>query len=468
MSYKEFDILMQNVILETIKKYNLFETNNSVIVAVSGGADSMALLYLMKEFSIKYQLRLIVAHVNHKKRKNSDLDEILVEQVARSYNLPYEVYYLPKSDEVDNFHEYARNRRYEFFKSLARTYQANCLVTAHHADDQLETQIHRLLYQNTSSGLIGIQPITVNEGFKIVRPLISVTKQEIYQYCNQKNILFREDESNESDVYTRNRIRKYIIPKLVNESSSVYEHSRIISDQLSEDEAYFSARVEQLMSCVSKSDGIFEVSRTFLQELPPSLRRRLIKRILHQFTLKDIQTIHIDEIQNLLKNPKPNLTLSLPNQISCIIAYDVVQFSKIPVSNADYEVVLSLNSKAILPTGSTVRLFENKVDEKTEKFCINKIHLCYNEIELPLKVRTRRPGDRIKLMNGYGSKKVKEIMIENKVPKLLRSSWPIITDANDQIIWIPLLKKSAFCQKKVEGHVITIDYCNCGGNKNNA
>jgi tRNA(Ile)-lysidine synthase len=127
-----------------------------------------------------------------------------------------------------------------------------------------------------------------------------------------------------------------------------------------------------------------------------------------------------------------------------------------------------LNSRTVLPTGSIVEVFENKVDEKTEKFCINKIHLCYNEIELPLKVRTRRPGDRIQLMNGYGSKKVKEIMIENKIPKLLRSSWPIITDANDQIIWIPLLKKSAFCHQKVEGHAITIDYCNRGGNKNDA
>ena len=95
----------------------------------------------------------------------------------------------------------------------------------------------------------------------------------------------------------------------------------------------FSDQVNQLMSCVSKNDGTFEVSKNFMQELPPSLRRRLIKRILHQFTLKDIQAIHIEEIQNVIQNPKPNLTLSLPHQISCIIAYDVVKFSTIPISN---------------------------------------------------------------------------------------------------------------------------------------
>ena len=208
MSYKEFEILMQKVILETIKKYNLFEKNNSVIVAVSGGADSMALLHFMKHFATTHQLRLIVAHVNHKKRENSELDEILVEQVSRAYDLPYEVYYLPKTNEVENFHEYARNKRYEFFKSVANDYGAGCLVTAHHADDQLETQLHRFLYQNIPSGLIGIEPTTINEGLKVVRPLIAVTKKQIYEYCEKEQVLFREDESNKSDVYTRNRIRK--------------------------------------------------------------------------------------------------------------------------------------------------------------------------------------------------------------------------------------------------------------------
>ena len=468
MSCKAFEILMQKVILETIKKYNLFEKNNSVIVAVSGGADSMALLHFMKHFATTHQLRLIVAHVNHKKRENSELDEILVEQVSRAYDLPYEVYYLPKTNEVENFHEYARNKRYEFFKSVANDYGAGCLVTAHHADDQLETQLHRFLYQNIPSGLIGIEPTTINEGLKVVRPLIAVTKKQIYEYCEKEQVLFREDESNKSDVYTRNRIRKYIVPELVKESPSIYEHARMISEQLSEDEAYFSAQVDQLMSHVFQSEGTFEVSRSFLQELPPSLMRRLIKRILQKFTLKDIQTMHIEEIQKLIKNPKPNLMLTLPHQISCIIAYDVVKFSTIPLLEHDYEVVLSFDTRTVLPIGSVIKVSENKVDEKTEKSCINKVHLCYNEIELPLKVRTRRPGDRIQLMNDYGSKKVKEIMIENKIPRVLRDSWPIVTDANDQIIWIPLLKKSALCHRQVKGHVITIDYCHRGGNEKDA
>ena len=124
-----------------------------------------------------------------------------------------------------------------------------------------------------------------------MRPLISITKQEIYRYCEAEGVLFREDESNESDVYTRNRIRKYIVPSLVNESASIYEHSRMISEQLSEDEAYFSEQVDQLMQFVSQGKEDCSVSRSFVQKLPPSLAKRLIKRLLQRFTIKDIQTI---------------------------------------------------------------------------------------------------------------------------------------------------------------------------------
>ena len=155
----------------------------------------------------------------------------------------------------------------------------------------------------------------------------------------------------------------------------------------------------------------------------------IVKRILQQFTLKDIQTSHIEEIIGLIQNNRPNLDLVLPHHISCIIAYDVVKFSTILLfENEQYCLTLQLDDSVVLPQGSIITVGENKVDEKTEKFCINKVHLCYNEIELPLKVRTRKPGDRITLMNGYGTKKVKEIMIENKVPRHLRDTWPIVYD----------------------------------------
>lgn len=459
---------MKQVILKTIKKYNLLEKNKSVVVAVSGGADSMALLKLLVEIKELYNLHLIVAHVNHKKRENSDLDEELVKRMAQDYGLHYEVYYLPKSLTNENFHEYARRERYNFFKKVAADYQAQYIATAHHADDHLETQIYRLLYHSTVNSLIGIEPTVDYNGLQIIRPLIDVTKDAIYNYCHQLKIEYREDESNQSDLYTRNRIRKYIIPALTQETLSVYEHSRNISEQLSEDETFFSLQVDQLMKEVLEEEGGLKTSREFINSLPRSLSRRLIKKILQQFMIKDIQAVHIEEVLNVIQNEKPNLRVMLPNQICCIIAYDIVQFSTILNELKPYEMILNIDSTVVLPQGSSLFISENKVDEKTEKSCINKVHLCYNEIELPLKVRTRKPGDRITLMNGYGTKKIKEIMIESKVPKHLRDTWPIITDSKDRIIWIPLLKKSSYCQQHLNGKTITIDYCHLGGNEKDA
>ncbi|BEH91887.1 MULTISPECIES: tRNA lysidine(34) synthetase TilS [Turicibacter] len=459
---------MQKVVLETIKKYDLFDQRERVIVAVSGGADSMALLHFLKHYATNYQLSLVVAHVNHKKRKNADLDELLVQKIATNYQLPYEVYYLPPGGTTENFHEYARKERYNFFRSVAKKYGADCLVTAHHADDQLETQIQRLLYFESPNGLIGIKAKRVSQHLKVVRPLIRVTKKQIYGYCEREGVKFREDESNQSDVYTRNRIRKYIVPELVKESPSVYEHLNVIGEQLNDDEIYFSQQVDELMENTYRQGNDVWLSRRFIQQLPPSLSRRLIKRILQQFVIKDIQHIHIEKVLELIRNPKPNLTLFLPHQIRCIVAYDKVSFSKDMTSSEEYEFTLSLNDSVVLPNGDILKVSENKVDEKPEKFCINEVHLCYNEIELPLKVRTRQPGDRIQLMNGSGSKKIKEIMIEGKVPRLLRDTWPIVVDSNDKILWVPLLKKSAFCCHKSNGKTMTIVYKHRGGNEEDA
>ena len=461
---------MEKVILETIKKYNLFETNSTVVVAISGGADSMALLHFLAKNLPTCHLRLIVAHVNHKKRKTADLDQSLVREIAQSYHLTCECYELPQVQTVENFHNYARSKRYAFFKSVAKRYGATCIVTAHHADDHLETFIHRLLSQNTANGLIGIEPAIVQDGFRIVRPFIEVTKEEIYDYCREEGVKFREDESNNSDEYTRNRIRKYIVPAVVTESPTVYRHSRCISEQLSEDESYFKNEVASLMKHVIQKEGAYKVSRSFLNELPRSLSRRLIKQILQRFSFKDMTSYHVDEVLKLAMSTKPNLKLQLPARVMCHLSYDVVEFSETIPPNLPYDYELNLNSKVTLPNDSTIVVKHGKTIEKTEKYCINKVYLCYNEIELPLRVRTRRAGDRIALVNNYGTKKVKEIMIEEKVPKHLRNQWPIITDAKDQIIWIPLLKKSDYCKNSLarDNEFVSIAYIRHGGNEEDA
>jgi tRNA(Ile)-lysidine synthase len=427
----------------------------------------MALLHILAQKLPQFKLRVIVAHVNHKKREEAELDEALVKKTAEHYSFPYEVFYLPRNEESENFQHYARKERYAFFESVAFKYKADCIVTAHHADDHLETVIYRMLAQSTLYGLIGILPENNFENFKVIRPLIEVEKEQIYEYCHENHIDFREDNSNEDDFYTRNRIRHHVIPSLVNESPKVYRHIRAIADQLKEDEDFFAQEIDKLMSHVSQIENGFELSRNFLKELPRSLARRLIKRILQNFTYRDIGSIHIEEILDLVTNPKPNLRLTLPCQINCIFYYEMLQISTTNIYSKPYKYELTLNSKQTLPNGSTLIANYSKDIQKKENSCINKVHLCYNEIELPLKVRTRLAGDRISLRSG-GTKKIKEIMIEEKIPKYLREQWPIITDAGDNIVWVPLLKKSPLCRNDVLTELITIEYIQHGGKEKDA
>ncbi len=448
---------MKVVIKQTIEKYNLVKQNDCIVVAVSGGADSMALLHALNELKNELHVRLVVAHVNHKKRDNSELDEALVKQVAAQYKLPCEVYELPKCESDLNFHVYARQHRYEFFKAVAAKYEASMIATAHHQDDQLETVIHRMLYYNTVSSLIGIRPKSVYEHLSIIRPIFELTKQDVYEYCQTNHVFYCEDESNESDDYTRNRIRHHIVPALVTESPSVYTHVSQISEQLNEDELYFMNEVSKLMKDVILTKTEARFSRQWLLSLPLSLSTRLLKELMYQLTKQLVSRSHVLDILKVCKQPKPNSSVPLPHYVHCFLEYDTVILTTTKDSTKPYNVTLTLNDKTLIPSGEIVFVSVNKVDEKTEKSCINEVFLCYNEIELPLKVRTRKPGDKIKLMHNKGRKKVKEIMIEAKIPTRLRDSWPIVVDNRDEILWIPLLKKSNYCQGMLEKDNIKIE-----------
>ena len=454
---------MNLVIKHTIEKYNLLRQGDCIVVAVSGGADSMVLLDSLYKLKKIMKLSLVVAHVNHNKRQNSQFDEALVREVAKQYELPCEVYYLPKDELNLNFHAYARQARYDFFTEVAKKYHATKIATAHHQDDQLETFIHRMLYYSSLSSLVGIRPKTTFDNMTVIRPIFELKKEQVYEYCELFNVAYREDESNESDVYTRNRIRHHIVPALVKESQTVGQHVAQLSDQLEDDEQYFVNEVSKLKEMVTIKSNEFTFSRQWLLDLPISLSSRLIKDLLLKLTDTIVLRAHVLEVLKVCKQSKPNLNVSLPHGIHCIIEYDTVVLTKNRENMMQYEMPLTINDITLLPTGQILRTCVNKVDEKTEKSCINKVYLCYNEIEMPLKVRTRKPGDKIKLMHNIGHKKVKEIMIEAKVPKRQREHWPIIVDNRDEIIWIPLLKKSSYCQDVLNNYDVTIEIYNSEG-----
>ena len=447
---------MKSVMNRSIKKYNLLKEQDCIIAAISGGADSKAMLDVLNGLKQRMNLTVIVAHVNHQKRSNSKLEEQLVQEIAKKYHMPFEVLYLSKSKTTTNFHAYAREERYKFFAQLAEKYHANKIATAHHLDDQLETFVHRMLYYRSLSMLRGINPCVDYETYSIIRPLYECTKKEIYQYCQDYYVRFMEDESNESDEYTRNRIRHHIVPPLVAESATVYDNVLSLTHQITEDERYFQAEVLKLKELVTIKGDEITFSRNWMNGLAYSLSSRLLHDLLQSMTTEMILHVHVQSVLELCKRTKPNLQLTLIENLCCLVEYDNVILSKRLMAEKTYEISLQVDSIVDLPNGQSMSLTQHKECEKTEKYCITEVYLCYNELDLPYKVRCRKPGDKIQLFNGSGHKKVKEIMIEAKIPKRQRAQWPIVVNNKDEIVWIPLLKKSNVCQLKPNKDYIKI------------
>ena len=439
-------VSMKKKVMATIQRYQMFEPGKTIVLAVSGGVDSMVLLHVLSEIKKEVDLTLVVAHMDHAKRHDSVLDARLVRQTAQRYGFAYEEATLPPQEKSGNFHAYARSHRYGFLRQIAVRYQACAVATAHHANDHLETVVAHLLSGRVPTGLIGIWPKGLIEDVMVIRPLIEITKETLYRYAQAFTVPWREDHSNATDCYTRNRIRKQIVPKLVDERQDVLVHARSLGDALAEDEAYFSAQVDALMVDVTSTATGYEMALSWLRTVHPSLKRRLMMRLIPNMS-KGARMDLLDFIDQY----HASASLDMGAGVVAQKKNDAFYLTMRSVSRVDfYEVNLTINAQATLPTGEKVFLFQGmrKKSEKFEKSEAQATYLCYNKIRLPLKVRNRRLGDRIQLVNQKGRAKVTQIMIDAKVPAHQRDKWPIVVDADDFILWIPGLKKSPFCLEK--------------------
>ena len=200
---------------------NLININDYVVIGLSGGPDSMALLNILLEYRKKINMNIVCAHVNHGIRKESDDEEIFVHNYCKKNNVIFEYMKLEKCKN-SNFESFARKKRYDFFDSVIKKYDAKILFTAHHGDDLIETILMRLVRGSTLKGYAGFPAITEKQDYKIVRPLVFYTKSDIDNYNNINNIPYVVDKTNESDLYTRNRYRHNMLPFLKNENNKFH------------------------------------------------------------------------------------------------------------------------------------------------------------------------------------------------------------------------------------------------------
>jgi len=418
--------------------------NESIVIGVSGGPDSMVLLDLL--VNSNKNLNIICAHINHNLRKESYDEEIMVEEYCKKNNVIFE-YMLIEEYNKDNFHNDAREKRYYFYETLLKKHNVKYLLTAHHGDDLMETMLMRMVRGATLSGYSGFSEKDEREGYIILRPLIHHTKEEILEYAIANKIPYAIDSSNEKDMYTRNRFRKYILPRLKEENNNVHNKFYDLSIYLKETSDYLNkVALQKLKECYKNK----KLNLNYFENYPSIIKKEILRIILKDIYKKEINLITNVHLNQILEMNKSNLTLDFPKGLKIVKSYDYITFEK---EKTKCCFKTEINGKVELLNGRKLEMSNDVKDTSN-----NVIRLSSMEITLPLFVRNRKEGDKIILKGLNHQKKIKDILINEKIPKYERDSIPIVEDSVGNIVWIPGIKKSKFDKSKEENYDIIVKY----------
>ena len=427
-----------------------FNNNDRIVIGCSTGPDSMALLDMLLKIKDKYSLDIIVAHVNHNVRKESFEEEKFLKAYCEERNIIFESMIIEDYGD-DNFHNEARNIRYNFFEELVHKYNANYLMTAHHGDDLMETILMRIVRGSNLSGYSGFKKIVKMKDYSIVRPLIDYTKVELEEYDKENDVKYYIDSSNSKDKYTRNRYRKYVLPFLKEEDKDVHLKFNKFSNTLLEATKFIDKERTKALKRVLDNNKIL-IDKFLLED--KYIQKEILYYLLSEFYQDDLILVndkHIDLILDLINSDKANISINLPNEVIARKDYNNFEIVKEIESISTYEI--EFDRVVILPNNKKIEMISDTLDNSN-----NICRLNSSEISLPLIVRTRKMGDKMMVKNLNGSKKVKDIFIDKKISLNDRDMWPIVVDSKDNVVWIPGIKKSRFDKKKTEKYDIILKY----------
>lgn len=440
---------MNEVVNFLVKDLKLVK-GDTIVIANSGGPDSMYLLNVLLSLREKYDLKLICAHVNHNVREESKDEKIFLENYCNDHNVLFESMVIEHYGD-DNFHNAARKIRYNFFDDVVKKFDAKYLMTAHHGDDLIETILMRIVRGSTLKGYSGFDKIVDNGSYKIVRPLVFLTKDEIKDYDEENNIPYVTDKSNFKGKYTRNRYRMKVLPFLKEEDPLVHEKFLKFSETLLEYDNFINNEINRSIKKVYIDGDIILEEYLKLDEL---IQKKIIYYILEDVYKDNLMVIndrHVKLIMSLAYSKKPNAKVCLPRGIEVIKTYEKLDFVNEIKEVVSYE--MELDKYASLPNKHTIEVV------KEEEYNNNNVcRIDSSEVSFPLYVRTRRIGDKMLLKKMDGYRKIKDIFIDAKVPKRDRDSWPIVVDSKGRVIWVPGIKKSKFTKLKNEKHDIILKY----------
>jgi tRNA(Ile)-lysidine synthase len=427
---------------ETIKKYFMLSGQERVLVALSGGPDSVCLLHVLKNLKEELRLDLSVLYVDHGLRPEEVVGEKkFCENLCAKFSIPF----LVKSIDVISYakenklnkQEAARELRYRVFDDTAREINAHRIALGHTADDQAETLIMRLLRGSGHAGLSGIPPVRG----KFIRPLIRVQRKEIKQYLEEERIDFIVDSSNLKKDYLRNTIRLSLMPLIKEMNPNIIDTLSRTAAIFREEERYFEILVAKtLMKLISrKTDSNIELFLSPLEAMEKIILRRTLRRAIDETNgLRGINFVHIEDIIELIKKGKAGDRLYLPHGIRAIKAYSTLILTSEPPVKLDIY-TLEVSGEAVLKeAGILIKAsIQGSQDLEIKDLRPSDVFAAFDADRLifPLIIRPRKEGDFF-YPHGFGKKKkIQDFFVDEKVPREERDAIPLIISGED-IVWV--------------------------------
>jgi tRNA(Ile)-lysidine synthase len=430
-------------IAQTIARHRMFEPGQKVGVAVSGGADSVGLLHVLLELAPRWDLRLSVLHLDHGLRgEESRQDAEFVRGLAGRLGLPLSLRETSVAQTPDNLEQAGRQARLAFFRETIASGAVERVATGHTRSDQAETVLFRFLRGSGTAGLAGIRPVT-SEG--IVRPLIEVERSEVRQFLLERGIAWREDSTNASLQFARNRIRRELLPQIAREwNPAIGETLANTADWALAEEAWWDAEIERLAAQhFTATDNAVVLRSDVLAALPLAVARRLVRRAMElaKGDLRGIDFGHIAAVMDLARSTEGHGRLQAPG-LDIFRSFEWLRFGQPRVSGADtrhYRLTLAVPGTVRVP-GTDLAISLELIDKSGPSVSPDWVYnnwmgcLDWQRLSGSLELRNWRPGDQYQPVGYSGQEKIKTLFQQARIPLWERRHWPVLTDGSS-IVW---------------------------------
>jgi tRNA(Ile)-lysidine synthase len=422
--------------------------DSGVVVAISGGPDSVTLLHVLNELKSQMNFRIVAAHLDHKLRSDSCRDAEFVGQLAKTLDIDLflkEIDVRAFASKIGTSVEEAGRRvRYRFFEEVRDAADAEFVATGHQLDDALETFFLRLFRGSSLRGLRGIDPVRGH----IIRPLIKMRRKEILRYLHEQSVSYRVDPTNVRPDTDRNFIRNQLFPLIRDHFRDFGTPLSRTLDMADQENGLLEDLASRLSSdAIVAEDGIVTINGAVLRTAPLPLAGRVLLDALYSLSGPHIRwsRVHVESIMEILRSRNPSARTFLPGGLVAQRQYDRLFIARQAAQEQKALPMLMVTGPGLVDfPGAGIRLdfrlINDRDDLPDDLEGKGAAYFDAGQIPFPLALRTFRPGDRFHPWGMRGTRKLKKIFIESRVPLALRRNWPLLVK-DDEILWIPGIRR---------------------------